>query len=134
MAFQTNDSEKPMSDINVTPFVDVILVLLLVFMVSAPLMFNNIDLSLPKTKKVNKLKLSKENIVLSVNKKGEFYLGKKSMNWDQVVDFFNKNDAKNQKIYIRADFSLPYGQVAHILSELKRLGLQSISLVTQTES
>lgn len=136
MGLQVDDSQNAISDINITPFVDVILVLLLVFMISAPLMFNNIDLSLPKTKKVNKLKITKENIVLSMTKNGEFFLGKTKMSWEKVLQELiqsSKNKNLDQKVFIRADFSIPYGQLAQVLSELKRNGINSISLVTQSE-
>lgn len=78
MGFKLDKKKGPISDINVTPLVDVMLVLLVIFMVSAPLMFSGIKLDLPKTKKVNNLNLTKKQVILSISKTGEFFLGEKS--------------------------------------------------------
>ncbi|MBF0297205.1 MAG: biopolymer transporter ExbD [Oligoflexia bacterium] len=76
MGFNLRPQKKAISDINVTPFVDVVLVLLVIFMLTAPLMYNGIKLELPKTKKVNTLKLSSTQVILSMSPTGEFYMGK----------------------------------------------------------
>ena len=75
MAFELNKNNKAISEINVTPLVDVMLVLLVIFMITAPLMLNGIDLTLPKTKEVNSVNLNPNQVVLSFTKNGEFYLG-----------------------------------------------------------
>mgnify|MGYP001412681935 CR=1 FL=1 len=75
MAFKLDNKKGPISDINVTPLVDVMLVLLVIFMISAPLMFSGIKLDLPKTKKVNNIKLTQKQVILSISKAGEFFVG-----------------------------------------------------------
>tara|TARA_B100000749_G_scaffold261261_1_gene233320 strand:+ start:67 stop:315 length:249 start_codon:yes stop_codon:yes gene_type:complete len=75
LAFKLDNKKGPISDINVTPLVDVMLVLLVIFMISAPLMFSGIKLDLPKTKKVNNIKLTQKQVILSISKAGEFFVG-----------------------------------------------------------
>ena len=75
MAFKLTKNKGPISEINVTPLVDVTLVLLVIFMISAPLMFSAIKLKLPKTKKVNQLQLTKKQDILSVTPTGELLIG-----------------------------------------------------------
>ena len=78
MGMGGSNKKGPISEINVTPLVDVMLVLLIIFMVTAPMMFNGIQLKLPKTKKVSSLNLTGELVVLSITEKEEYYLGKHS--------------------------------------------------------
>ena len=76
MAFNVGKDKKAISDINVTPLVDVMLVLLVIFMITAPLMFNGIELTLPKTQESNVVSINSSQVILSYTKAEEFYLGK----------------------------------------------------------
>jgi biopolymer transport protein ExbD len=124
-----------MSEINVVPLVDIMLVLLVIFMVTAPLMFNGIKLQLPKTKKVSAVKLTEEQIILSYTKSGDYYLGKTKVLFGELVpEIVNlMKDNQNQAIFLRADFGIRYGKVANLMSHLKRNGITKIALVTEIE-
>ena len=123
------------SDINVTPLVDVMLVLLVIFMITAPMMFNGISLSLPKTKKINQLNLNSEQVILSIAPTGDIYIGKDRFLIAELGAVLQERlqRTKNKVIYIRADYSLKYGRVAKIMGHLKRRGFQQLALVTEIE-
>ena len=135
MAFSTDKKKGPIADINVTPLVDVMLVLLVIFMITAPLLFNGINLQLPKTKEVNNLKLTTSQVVLSYTRAGNLFIGEdrvlKTELLDELKNKFKGNMA--QVLYIRADYGIKYGNVAKLMSFLKRGGVSNISLVTEIE-
>ena len=95
MAFNPSPKKKLVSDINVTPFVDVMLVLLIIFMISAPMLHNGIKLKLPKTVKVNKVSLGAEQVILSVSETGEYFIGKSKILRDEIVPEINSLFKKN---------------------------------------
>ena len=131
-----SSNKSMISDINVTPLVDVMLVLLVIFMMTAPLMFGGIKLSLPKTKEVNTLNLSTRQVVLSFTKSGKFFVGKDKLKKKYIVkkiqNLFSKN--KTDILYVRADYTLQYGSVAKLMSFLKRGGIHNIALITEVEN
>lgn len=135
MAFNTGKKRGAISDINVTPLVDVMLVLLVIFMVTAPLMLNGIKLDLPKTKEVNPVNLNATQVILSLSKSEDYYLGKDKMLIGELLPEIKKQFKKNKTdtVFLRADFSLAYGKVARLMSFLKRGGINKIALVTVTE-
>lgn len=125
----------PVADINVTPLVDVMLVLLVIFMVTAPMMFSGINLKLPKTQKVNNLGLKQELVILSVTE-SEFFLGKNQVKeTDLVPEILKQFKASNTDvIYLRADYALKYEKVAKLIASLKKAGVSNIALVTEVEN
>lgn len=125
----------PVSDINVTPLVDVMLVLLVIFMVTAPMLFSGIDLKLPKTQKVNNVGLRPELVILSITETEQFFLGKKSVSSKDLVPAILKElkESKQEVIYLRADYSLRYEKVAKLIASLKKAGVSNIALVTEVE-
>lgn len=135
MAFNLGNKKGPIADINVTPLVDVMLVLLVIFMISAPLMFSGIKLDLPKTKKVNNIRLTQKQVILSISTQGEFFIGQDKITEKElvpsIVNHFKTN--KTDVLYVRADYSLEYGSVAKLISTLKRNGIAKIALVTEIE-
>ena len=135
MAFNLNKKKGPISEINVTPLVDVMLVLLVIFMISAPLMFSGINLKLPKTKKVNTLNLTQKQVILSVSPSGDLYIGEDQIKMDglasRVLSDFKK--FSTEVLYLRADYSLEYGKIAKLVSILKTEGVSNIALVTEIE-
>lgn len=135
MAFSTGKKKGAISDINVTPLVDVMLVLLIIFMVTAPLMLNGIKLDLPKTKEVNPINLNATQVILSYSKSEDYFLGKDKILASEMIAEIQKQfkSNKTQTLFLRADFNLPYGKVARLMSFLKRGGIHQISLVTMTE-
>lgn len=135
MAFSTGKKKGAISDINVTPLVDVMLVLLIIFMVTAPLMLNGIKLDLPKTREVNPVNLSATQVILSFSRSEDYFLGKDKMLAAEIIPEIKKQFKANktETLFLRADFNLPYGKVARLMSFLKRGGIRQISLVTVTE-
>lgn len=135
MAFNVGKEKKAISEINVTPLVDVMLVLLVIFMITAPLMLNGIKLDLPKTKEVNPLNLNTTQVVLSYTLEEELFLGKEKILNEEVIGEvkaqFQEN--KTKTLFLRADFGISYGKVAKLMSFLKRGGISQIALVTELE-
>ena len=124
-----------MSEINVTPLVDVMLVLLVIFMITAPLMLNGIKLQLPKTKETNPINLNTRQVVLSFTRTGDIFLGKDKILKNELVQEITMQfkESKTDTLFLRADFGIRYGQVAKLMSFLKRGGIAKIALVTETE-
>lgn len=135
MAFNLGNKKGPISEINVTPLVDVMLVLLVIFMITAPMMFSGIKLDLPKTKKVNNIQLTKKQVILNISKSGEFFLGSdKFLQTELAKVILNKfKEHSTDVLYVRADYALDYGVVARLISVLKRTGIAKIALVTEIE-
>lgn len=125
----------PVSDINVTPLVDVMLVLLVIFMVTAPMLFSGINLKLPKTQKVNNVGLRPELVILSITESEQFYLGKNPITQNDLVPSIMKQFkiSNTDTIYLRADYNLRYEKVAKLMAILKRAGISNIALVTEVE-
>ena len=136
MAFKSGGEQKPVSEINVTPLVDVMLVLLVIFMVTAPMMFNGINLNLPKTAKSKPVKIDNDILILSINAKGEYFIGKDIVSKNELIKSLNLLLARMKKktVFLRADKDLKYGIVARSMSLLKAGGINHISLITEIES
>jgi biopolymer transport protein TolR len=129
-----------MSEINVTPFVDVMLVLLIIFMVTAPLLTAGVPLELPQAKG-KQLEANKEPIVVSVTKKGEVFLGqeeKTPLRLDEIGAKLNavagNRGGADEPIFVRGDKSVEYGLVARVMGRIKEAGFKKISLITEVES
>lgn len=128
------DNQDFISEINVTPLVDVMLVLLIIFMISAPLLMNDISLQLPKTKKVQNLSQNKNNLMLSIDSTGKIFIDKQSMSLEKLETHLKRTQNKsNPLIYLRVDQKTNYEHVAKTLAMLKSLNLSQISLVTEFE-
>lgn len=136
MGFKLSKKKGPISEINVTPLVDVMLVLLVIFMISAPLMFSGIKLKLPKTKKVNQLRLTKKQVILSISPTGEFYIGDDKFLKEELVKAISDRftEHSTEVLYLRADYGLEYGNIAKVISKLKRGGISNIALVTEIDN
>ena len=133
MAFKLNRSSKePMSEINVTPFVDVMLVLLIIFMVTAPLLTVGIPVDLPKVK-ATALTDKKDPIEITVNLEGEIYIGESLVEVENLVTRINAITEQNTeaRIYIRGDRVVAYGRVMEIMSMINSAGYVKVALITQ---
>lgn len=131
MAFKLSDDGGPVSEINITPLVDVMLVLLIIFMVAAPMMESGIPLQLPKTS-AKALPKDESPVILSIAKDSRVYLGREEVDLSRLVSHlqnFYKGKSKKE-IFIRADQSLPYGVVAQTMALVKNAGIHKIGLVT----
>ena len=136
MAFSTGGGRRaPMSEINVTPFVDIMLVLLVIFMISAPLMLNGISLDLPRTAETNPINLNTTQVVLSVSKTEELFIGSDKVLENELISELQAKFQENRSdvLFLRADFALAYGKVAKLMSFLKQQGITKIALVTETQ-
>jgi biopolymer transport protein TolR len=136
MGFSLKGKQGPISEINVTPFVDVVLVLLVIFMITAPLMFNGINLDLPKTREVAPINLTGQQVILSLGQEGKLYLGNDEIPQEKLI-FHIKEEfkrSKTQRLFLRADFRVSYGRVAKVMSFLKSNGVTDLALVTEIEN
>jgi biopolymer transport protein TolR len=128
---------KPvMSEINVTPMVDVMLVLLIIFMVSAPLLTVGVPIDLPQTK-ANSLDQDKEPLAVSINDKRQVFLQNSQIDVDELVAKLKAvTDARgglDERIYVRADHNVDYGTVADLMGRLSAAGFRRVALVTDTK-
>ena len=124
-------TQTSMSDINVTPFVDVMMVLLVIFMITAPLLESGIQVDLPKTKTVKVI--SQERVVVTIDKHQSIYVGNTPVNIHRLGDVILKQlkgDAKSP-IYIRCDKDVAFGAFAEIVDALKQAKLNNLNIVTR---
>jgi biopolymer transport protein ExbD len=130
-----NELDGPLlADINVTPLVDVMLVLLIIFMVTAPLMMAGVPLHLPRTNATRQTP-SPHPVVLSLDAGGHVYLGDETIDDADVPQRLRTLAVQidQQPVYLRADQALPYGQVMHLLGEMTSAGVAHISLLSVHE-
>ncbi|MBU2547510.1 MAG: protein TolR [Proteobacteria bacterium] len=135
MAFTPGgDHRTPLSEINVTPLVDVMLVLLIIFMVTAPMMMEGMDVKLPQVDS-SAIQTEGERLVITVNAQGEIFLDEFKVPIEDLnIKIKRILDVRASKqVYLRADKSIPYGQVAKIMSEVRRAGVTNLGLVTEPE-
>ncbi len=124
-----------MADINMTPFIDVMLVLLIIFMVAAPLLTNGVAVDLPQAK-AGALNIEQKPVAIAVDEKGQLFL------MDQPVadaDFLDKltalaKDGPDSRVYVRASKTVPYGRVAQIMAEITSAGYKKVALVTEPDA
>ena len=126
-----SDNDQLMSEINVTPFVDVMLVLLIIFMVAAPMMVQGVRVDLPKAS-TKPLKGDQENIVVSINNKRKVYINEQAVNVEYLADELSKamESLKTKNVYLRADKRVPYGIVINVVSKIKNAGIESLGMIT----
>jgi biopolymer transport protein TolR len=130
MTFKTNKKRKRLYDINVTPFVDVVLVLLIIFMVTSPLL-NSVDVNLPKTSS-QLLELKNKPLMLAVNKEGEMFVDEKKIKTLLELEKNLKNyDFKKTQIIIKGDREVNYEKVVDIISLVAKNGFTNVSLLTE---
>jgi biopolymer transport protein TolR len=127
-----------MSEINVTPFVDVMLVLLVIFMVTTPILYQGVDVNLPKTESRPMPSLDRERkVVVTLNASGEIFIEKERYSPDQLRIEIRKLLAERGKnlaeedVFLRADTSVPYGTVVEVMSEIRNAGVEKIGLITE---
>ena len=135
MAFKFNRSKnEPMSEINVTPFVDVMLVLLIVFMITAPLLTVGVSVDLPKTK-ASQLNSKGDPIIISIKKNGELYIQEREINTLQLLPRLKaiSSGNKNLRIYVRGDKDVPYGLVLDTIAKIKSSGFKKVALVAKLQ-
>jgi len=133
MAFTASNgrTQSSISDINVTPLVDVVLVLLIIFMVTAPVLQSGIEVSVPKTRTVKEI--TEERLVISVDKQQRVFLGNDPININEIATKIRQKirDPQHQSIFIRADENVPFGAFANLMDAVKQAGITNVSIVTQ---
>ena len=133
MAFKYNHSKnEPMSEINVTPFVDVMLVLLIIFMVTAPLLTVGVQVDLPESA-ADSLPDDQEPLTISINSKGEIYIQEHQVTYQKMIPKLlaiakNRTDTR---IYVRGDKTINYGRVLEIMGMLSGSGFTKVALISE---
>jgi biopolymer transport protein TolR len=124
-------TQTSLSEINVTPLVDVVLVLLIIFMVTAPVLQSGIEVNVPKTRTVNAI--SQEMLVINITKNQELFLGNQPVNINEIGQKLRQKirDPEGQAVYVRADESVPFGVFATVMDAVKASGITNVSIVTQ---
>jgi biopolymer transport protein TolR len=130
---QNNDTSKLLAEINVTPLVDVVLVLLIIFMVTAPMLQMGIDVNLPKVKSKS-IDVTEEKLVLTINGSKEIYINKNKTTLSDLgakleAIFANRID---REIFMRADKNVPYGFVVEVMSMVRKSGVDRLGMITES--
>jgi biopolymer transport protein TolR len=124
-------TQSALADINITPLVDVVLVLLIIFMVTAPVLQSGIDVNVPKTRTVREI--TQERLVISIDKNQRVFLGNDPININAIATTLRQRirDPHNQFIFVRADENVPFGAFATVMDAVKQAGINNVSIVTQ---
>ena len=133
MAFTASNgrTQTSLSDINITPLVDVVLVLLIIFMVTAPVLQSGIEVNVPKTRTVKEI--TEERLVISIDKQQRVFLGNDAININEMGAKLKQKirDPRHQFIFVRADENVPFGAFATVMDAVKQSGISNVSIVTQ---
>jgi len=124
-------NKRLMSDINVTPFVDVMLVLLIIFMVTAPMMVQGVNVSLPETT-AQPLPSETEHLIVTIDAKGQVHISNYPVAMDSLRHKLSKilEGRSDREVYLRADKNIPYGNVVKVMAEIKAAGVEKLGMVT----
>ena len=133
MAFTANNgrTQTSLAEINITPLVDVVLVLLVIFMLAAPVLQSGIEVSVPKTRTVKEV--TESRVVVTIAKDQSVFIGDKPVNLHDIPARLRQGgqDPSHQVIYLRADERVPFGAFASVMDAVKQAGITNISIVTQ---
>jgi biopolymer transport protein TolR len=124
-------TQSSLADINVTPLVDVVLVLLIIFMVTAPVLQSGIEVNVPKTRTVKEI--TEERLVISIDRQQRVFLGNNPINIHEIPSTLHQKlrDPSRQIIFLRADQDVPFGAFATVMDAVKQGGITNVSIVTQ---
>ncbi len=133
MLRQNNDIYQPISDINVTPFVDVLLVLLVIFMITAPLFTKTIEVQLPQENVRSAHIKDARKFVITVDKKGSYFINGRKYSQSKLLAYAStwRDKNKGKAAFIRADKSVDYGKVTALMALLKNIGIQQLGLLVE---
>jgi len=133
MAFTNSNgrTQSALADINVTPLVDVVLVLLIIFMVTAPVLQSGIEVRVPKTRTVKEI--TEERLVISIDKQQRVFLGNDAININEIGAKLRQKvrDPRGYSVFVRADENVPFGAFATVMDAVKASGIASVNIVTQ---
>jgi biopolymer transport protein ExbD/biopolymer transport protein TolR len=124
-------TQTSLADINVTPLVDVVLVLLIIFMVTAPVLQSGIEVAIPHTKTVKQI--TEERLVITIDRQQRVFLNNDPVNINQIGQQLHQKirDPEGQSIFVRADENVPFGAFATVMDAVKQSGITNVSIVTQ---
>ena len=131
MAFSSRGhTTTALADINITPLVDVVLVLLLIFMVTAPVLQSGVEVAVPQTRTVNQL--TEEHTVITIDKDQNVFVQDKPVNIHDLPSVLGSSAANAKRVvYVRADQKVPFGAFASVMDGVKQAGITNVSIVTQ---
>ena len=133
MAITTREgkTQTTLAEINMIPFIDIVLVLLIIFMVTAPVIQSGIEVNVPKTQVVREI--AEEKLIVSIDKEQKLYLQNDPVNVNELGNKIREKllDPTRQSVYLRADQSVPFQTFATVLDHLKLAGIENVSIVTQ---
>lgn len=133
MAFTNTrgQTQTSMSEINVTPFVDVVLVLLVIFMITAPILQSGVEVTVPKTRTVKEI--TEERLVISIDRQQRVFLGNDPININEIGTKLKEKlrDPERMQIYLRSDENVPFGAFATVMDAVKQAGITNVSIVTE---
>ena len=133
VAFTTNNgrTQTSLADINITPLVDVVLVLLVIFMITAPVLQSGIEVAIPKTRTVKEI--TEQRVVVTIDRDQQVFLGDKPVNVHELGQRLQESMGPTTKkiIYLRADERVPFGAFASVMDAVKQAGITNISIVTR---
>ena len=138
MAFTSSrgQTRTSLAEINITPLVDVVLVLLIIFMITAPVLQSGIEVAVPKTRTVKEI--TEQRLVVTINREQQVFLGDQPVNIHELTGKLrqadgdpSRQDSGKRVIYLRADERVPFGAFASVMDEVKQAGITNISIVTQ---
>ena len=132
MAFtSSNGTKSSLADINITPLVDVVLVLLVIFMITAPVLQSGIEVNVPKTRTVKEI--TEQRLVVTIDHAQQIFLGDEPINIHDLPRRLQESgkDPASQVIYLRADQTVPFGAFASVMDAVKQSGITNVSIVTQ---
>ncbi|HEY1578074.1 MAG TPA: biopolymer transporter ExbD [Terracidiphilus sp.] len=133
MAFTTSNgkTQSSLADINITPLVDVVLVLLVIFMITAPVLQSGIEVSIPKTRTVKEI--TEQRLVVTIDRDQQVFLGDRPVNLSDLGQKLRDSSGPDTKkvIYLRADERVPFGAFASVMDSVKQAGITNISIVTR---
>jgi biopolymer transport protein TolR len=126
------NSKEFMSEINVTPFVDVMLVLLIIFMVTAPMMIQGLNVDLPEAT-AKPLDSEKEHLVITIDKKHQIYINDYQVKGESLSEKLMKilKGRSDREVYLKADKNIPYGIVVQVMAEIKDAGVEQLGMITE---
>ena len=128
--------KRPLSEINVTPLVDVMLVLLIIFMISAPLLTTGVEVELPRTE-ASAVDTDQEPVVVSIDRVGAIFVADRGVDWDRLVLAVAQEGgegAREKPVFVRADGRAPYQAVARVMARLSGAGFTKMNLITDTSA